>query len=103
MVSVIFRAKIKPGKEDEALERLQKMVDAVQANEPGALVYAFHRLQDDPSEVVFWESYADDAAFGSHMGTPHMNELRGAFAELFDTSTVKLERLERVAGFMRPG
>ena len=103
MVTLIFRAKIKPGKEDEALERLQKMTDAVQANEPGALVYAFHRLQDDPSEIVFWESYADDAAFQSHMGTPHMGEFRGAFGELFDTSTVKLERLERVAGFMRAG
>jgi quinol monooxygenase YgiN len=103
MVTVIFRAKMKSGKEDEALERLQKMADAVQGQESGALVYAVHRLQDEPSEVVLWESYADDAAFQTHMATPHMGELRGAFAELFDPSTVKLERLERVAGFARAG
>ena len=37
------------------------------------------------------------------MQTPHMGELRAAFGELFDTSQVKLERLDEVAGFMRGG
>ena len=103
MVTVIFRAKMKPGKEDEALAKMRGMVEKVQASEPGALVYAFHRLQDDPSELVFWEAYADDAAFKAHAGTAHINEMRGFFAELFDTASVKLERMERVAGFVRAG
>ena len=103
MVTVIFRAKMKPGKEDEALAKMRGMVESVQAKEPGALVYAFHRLQDDPSELVFWEAYADDDAFKAHAATAHMTEMRGSFAELFDTSTVKLERMERVAGFVRAG
>ncbi len=101
MVSVIFRAKMKAGKEDEALAKMSSMVESVQESEPGALVYAFHRLQDDPSEIVFWEAYADADAFKAHMGTAHMNEMRGFFPELFDATTVKLERLERVAGFVR--
>ena len=101
MVSVIFRAKMRPGKEDEAVEKMTKMVEAVKANEPGALIYAFHRVQDDPSEMVFFEVYADDDAFKAHTSTPHMGEMRGSFAELFDPTTVKLERLERVAGFAR--
>jgi quinol monooxygenase YgiN len=103
MVTVIFRAKMKTGKEDEALAKMRAMVENVQANEPGALVYAFHRLQDDPSELVFWEAYADDDAFKAHMGTPHMSEMRTFFPALFDPTTVKLERLERVAGFVRAG
>jgi quinol monooxygenase YgiN len=103
MVNVIFRVKMKPGKEDAALAQFRKMVKSVEANEPGVLVYAFHRLQDDPSELVFWEAYADDAAFKAHAGTPHMGEMRAAFAELFDPTTVKLERLERIAGFVRAG
>jgi quinol monooxygenase YgiN len=103
MVCVIFRVKMKPGKEEEALAQFRKMVESVEANEPGTLVYAFHRPQDDPSEIVFWEAYADDAAFKAHMGTAHMGEMRGFFGELFDTTTVKLERLERVAGFVRAG
>ena len=103
MVTVIFRAKMKPGKEDEALAKMRGMVESVRANEPGALIYAFHRLQDDPSELVFWEAYTDDAAHKEHMGTAHVNEMRAAFAELFDTTSVKLERMERVAGFARAG
>jgi quinol monooxygenase YgiN len=92
---------MKPGKEEEAVKQMADMVAAVKANEPGALVYAFHRLQDDPSELVFWELYADDDAFKTHMGTPHMAVMRSSFADLFDPTTVKLERLERVAGFAR--
>jgi quinol monooxygenase YgiN len=103
MVSVIFRVKMKPGKEEEALAQFRQMVESVQANEPGTLMYAFHRLQGDPAEIVFWEAYADDAAFKAHAATPHMAEMRAAFGELFDTSTVKLERLDRVAGFVRAG
>lgn len=103
MVAVIFRVKMKPGKEEEALAQFRQMVESVEKNEPGTLVYAFHRLQDDPSEIVFWEAYADDAAFKNHMSTPHMGAMRAAFGELFDTTTVKLERLDRVAGFARAG
>lgn len=101
MVTVIFRAKIKPGKEDEAVAGMTKMVEQVKAKEPGALAYAFHRLADDPSMIVFYEAYADDDAFKTHMSTPHMGEMRASFGELFDGATVKLERLDRVAGFAR--
>lgn len=102
MVTIIARFKVQAGKEDEALERLRKMVEAVQAEEPGALAYICHRSQEDPSEIVFFEVYADDAAFQAHGQTPHMGEMRASFAQLFDPSQVKIERLERVAGFARP-
>ncbi len=102
MVSIIARFKMQAGKEDEALERLRTMVSSVQAQEPGALAYICHRSQNDPAEIVFFEEYADDAAFQTHTQTPHMGELRAAFAAgLFDAANVKIERLERVAGFAR--
>jgi quinol monooxygenase YgiN len=94
---------MKPGKEDEAIKQMSEMVAAVKANEAGAIVYAFHRVTEDPSELVFWELYADDDAFKTHMTTEHMGAMRGAFADLFDPTTVKLERLDRVAGFSRAG
>lgn len=101
MVTLIFRAKMKPGKESDAVNLMTKMVASVKANEPGALFYGFHRPQEDPSELVFYEAYADDEAFKTHSSTAHMGEMRGAFAELFDPTTVKLERLDHVAGFGR--
>lgn len=103
MVSMIFRARMKPGKEDDAVEKMSRMVAAVKENEPGVLFYAFHRPQEDPSELVFFEVYQDDEAFKAHGATPHMGEMRSSFAELFDPTTVKLERLDRVAGLSRGG
>lgn len=103
MVSLIFRAKVREGKEDEALAQVSKMVESVQAQEPGALAYVCHRSQDDPSEIVWFEIYTDDDAFQTHSQTSHMDEMRSRFAELFDTSQVKMERLERFAGFVRDG
>jgi hypothetical protein len=35
------------------------------------------------------------------MGTSHMGDLRTAFPDLFDTTRVKVERLEHLAGFTR--
>lgn len=101
MVSLIFRMRIKDGKEADAIEQLEKMAAAVEANEPGVLAYVFHRSQDDPMQVVLYESYVDDDAFQAHMQTPHMAEFRGSITELFDTSAIEVQRLERVAGVVR--
>ena len=101
MVTIIFRTKMQAGKEEKALEALRAMAETVQAQEPATLSYLFHRSQQDPSEIVLFEIYADEAALQAHGQTPHMGELRAAFAGLFDTSSVKIERLERVGGFAR--
>ena len=101
MVTLLFRMRIQDGKEEEALAQLQKMANAVGENEPGALAYVFHRLQEDPMTVVLYESYVDDAAFQAHMKTPHMAELQSSISSLFDTSEMRVERLDRVAGVAR--
>ena len=101
MVTIIFRMRLKEGKEEEGLEQLRKMAESVQAQEAGALAYLCHRSQDDPSEIVFFEKYADDAAFQAHAQTDHMGEMRASFSELFDPSQVKIERLDQIAGFAR--
>ena len=103
MVTIIFRVKIKDGKEEEALGKVTAMAEAVQATEPGALAYVVHRNQEDLSEIVFFEHYADDAAFESHGKTAHMAVMSENFADIFDTATVKIERLDRVAGVLRAG
>ena len=101
MISLIFRMKIKDGKETEALAELEKMASAVEASEPGVLAYAFHRLVDDPMQLVLFESYADDEAFQAHMKTPHMAAFQGSISEAFDTSEIEVTRLERIAGVVR--
>ena len=101
MVSLIFRMKIKEGKEAEALAEMEKMAAAVEANEPGVLAYVFHRLHDDPLQFVLFESYVDDDAFQAHMKTPHMAAFQASVADAFDTSEIQVARLERIAGVVR--
>ena len=101
MITMIFRMRIKEGKEEEALERLRKMTGSVQEQEPGALAYLCHRSQAEPSEIVFFEMYADASALKIHTETDYMGEFRDSFGELFDLSQVKVERLDQIAGFAR--
>jgi len=103
MLTNIFRVKIKDGKEDEALAKFTALAEAVQTNEPGTLAYVVHRNQADPFEIVLFERYADDAALESHNQTAHMGAMRENFAEIFDTASIKIERLERIAGEVRAG
>ena len=101
MITVIARLKIKPGNEAEVEKAANEMAAAVEANEPGALAYLMHRSQRDPTDITVFEVYADGEAFSAHGQTPHMAKLQGKLAQLADLSAVKIERLDRFAGFVR--
>ncbi len=102
MTTILAQFKVQPGKEDEAEKALNEMAAAVEANEPGALAYIMHRSQKDPDEITVFEVYADAEALNAHGQTSHMAQFRSNFASLFDPASVKIERLERIAGFVRP-
>ncbi|MEU7164281.1 antibiotic biosynthesis monooxygenase [Streptomyces morookaense] len=44
---------------------------AIQAKEPGTLIYACHKVEEAPDQRVFFELYADRAAFEEHERQPH--------------------------------
>ncbi len=102
MTTILAQFKVQPGKEAEGEKALREMAAAVEANEPGALTYIFHRSQKDPSEITVFEVYSDAEAFDAHGQSQHMGQFRAAFASVFDPGSVKIERLERIAGFVRP-
>ncbi len=102
MTTRLAQFKIRPGKEAEAEKALSEMVAAVEANEPGALAYIAHRSQKEPTEITFFEVYADAEAASAHKKTPHYATLQRSLTQLADLSTVKIVRLERIAGFARP-
>ena len=101
MTTILARFKIQPGKEAEGEKAIRDMAAAVEANEPGAVTYIMHRSQRDPTEITVFEVYADEEALSTHNQTPHMAQLRSAFGSLFDPASVKIERLERIVGFVR--
>lgn len=102
MVTFIARLKIRPGKESAALDRLKEMVAKVRDTEPGALAYCCHLNEQNPLEVVFFETYADVAAKDAHMETPHLGRLLALIGDVLDPDFgVKIEDLQPVAGFTR--
>lgn len=103
MITIIARLAIKEGKEDAALEALNKMAEGVEANEPGTLAYVIHRSIDNPSEVVFFELYGDDEAAKAHSQGDSMKAFQSGFADIFDVSQVKIDRLDRIGGVLRSG
>jgi len=43
----------------------------IKAHEPGTLAYVVHKVPDEPLVRVFYELYADRAAFDAHEEQPH--------------------------------
>jgi|SRR3990170_6599163 len=101
MNTIIARFNIVAGKEAEAEEAMKKQAASVESAEPGTLAYIFHRNRKEPSQITVFEIYADDDASTAHRDTEHMGTFRSYFGSLFDPATVKIERLERIAGFTR--
>jgi quinol monooxygenase YgiN len=101
MVTLIVRFQVIEGQESEALAAMEKMGDAVLANEPGVLAYTFNRGKVNPKEFYVYELYDTEEAFAEHNRTEHMRDLQQAFASVMDRSTFNVEMLEQVAGFVR--
>ncbi len=101
MITFTARLKVLAGKEAEAEAGLKAMVAAVAAEEPGALAYICHRTAN-AGEFLFFEVYADQAAKDAHMATPHFQKLMALMGPVLDAVYgVKIEDLDRVAGFAR--
>jgi len=66
MPSVIATIKVRDDKIDEARKLFAKLSSDVLKEEPGTLAYVPHQRQDEPTTFIFYEKYADDAAFATH-------------------------------------
>lgn len=92
---------IQDGKGDDAVAALQKLTKAVEENEPGVLVYVAYRgAGDDANTVTVFEVYDSPETLKAHGAQPHLRELGGAFATMFQ-GPLKITKLDKVGGFMR--
>ncbi|MEV6978795.1 antibiotic biosynthesis monooxygenase [Kitasatospora sp. NPDC093806] len=53
-------------------ELAEDALAGIRALEPGTLVYVNHAVPDEPNVRVFYELYADRAAFEEHERQPHV-------------------------------
>jgi quinol monooxygenase YgiN len=98
--------RIDPAKETEAIAALTELAKAVEEKEPGVLAYIPHRVAGDPTQIVFFEVYADEAAMKNHGAQPHLAKLgelfrAGVFKPFAEGKPVDIVKLDRIAGFSR--
>jgi quinol monooxygenase YgiN len=81
----------KPDKAEEAKALLSSLVGTTRT-EKGCVDYHLHQSTADPTEFVFYESWATQEDLDRHMETPNLRNLASRSAELF--------REEPTIGFM---
>ena len=96
MITVTAEFDILPGKEDEAIATIQNLIASVDRNEPGNILYRWHRGVKDPNHVLVFEMWRDDDAVKAHREMPHQVEFGKVFATLFDPASVKINRHELI-------
>ena len=101
MMVILARFRIRDGKESEALKAMRAMAEQVRDGEPGCLAYLCHRSFAEASEIVWYEVYENDAALAAHSGSEYMKAFGQRLPEIVDLTQIKVERLERLDGFVR--
>jgi quinol monooxygenase YgiN len=100
-ITQIVQFKLNPDKADEAEAALKTLTKAVEDNEPDVLAYIAYRSDAEPDTVVFFEMYKDEAAMAAHGKQPHLGEMRKVFAAGVFKPPLKIEKMNKVGGFMR--
>jgi quinol monooxygenase YgiN len=72
MFGLFVRFTCKDEASAQAYDRLvAETIEAIRTDEPGTLVYASHLVDGQPLQRIFYELYADRAAFDAHEAAPH--------------------------------
>ncbi len=80
-LTVIAKIRAKPGSEKQLEQACAEMASNVR-QEPGTLTYIMCRSTTDPTVIMVYEVYKDEAAFESHRKTPHMAAMFGKIKDL---------------------
>ena len=83
MLGIVATIKTKPGQEAAFEEVAKALVAAVNANEPGCLLYTLSKAEE-PNTYVFMERYKDEAAVEAHRATAHFKDLGRKMGEFMD-------------------
>ena len=75
-ITVVARIRAAKGKGDALASLLREQIATVRKTEPGCLAYRLHCSTSDPDAFLFYETYADEAAFDAHRNSPHLAAYR---------------------------
>ena len=94
MFGTVATIKIKEGKAAEFEKIATELVNKVNENEKGCLLYQLY-YGEVPNTYVFMERYADQAAVEAHRSTEYFKTLGRAMAEFMDGKPA-VQRLKQV-------
>ena len=97
MLTIVAKMKIKSGRDGEAEAAVQEMIDYVRRAEPGTLRYVLHRSIGDPTQLLIYEQYADQAAVDTHGTSDRIQTLFATLAPLLDGQP-SIEMFEEIGG-----
>jgi quinol monooxygenase YgiN len=63
--------------EQDDIEKVADLLGPLTAasrKEPGCVTYIPHFVEADPTTLLIYEQYADEAALDHHRGTPHFHQ-----------------------------
>ena len=101
MFGTVATIKIKEGKAAEFEKIATELVNKVNENEKGCLLYQLY-YGEVPNTYVFMERYADQAAVEAHRSTEYFKTLGRAMAEFMDGKPT-IQRLKQVGRFKQVG
>jgi quinol monooxygenase YgiN len=95
MLSFTVRMRFEEADHDAIRQHLVALTHGSR-QEPGCVSYIAHFVSDEPSTVLIYEQYADDAALEAHRNTPHFKEhaIGGLYQRMRERS---MENLAAVA------
>jgi quinol monooxygenase YgiN len=71
---VVAQWETKQGQADRVADILRRFVSRAQG-EPGVKLFLISRGKDNPAQFLFYELFADDAAFAAHQASDHFKTL----------------------------
>jgi quinol monooxygenase YgiN len=93
MIGAFAVLTIQEGKQAEFEAIAKELEAAVNANEPGVLLYKLFKLKDSTTEYAFMEQYKDQAAVDAHRGYEHFKRLGRAMGP-FLNGAPKVTRMD---------
>lgn len=72
---ITFAVRMRFAQQDRAkvLEAVQHLAEASR-KEPGCVTYVPHEVAGDPSSIMIYEQYADQAALDAHRASAHFHQ-----------------------------
>ena len=95
---LVVRFTLRPGHEEAFDGLVARTLEGIRAHEPGTLAYVVHAVEGDPGVRLFYELYADRAAFEAHEAQPHTRAFLAEREQHLAGVDVTALRLQRGAG-----